>query len=905
MKLISVVESLEKSKLSTATVLILLLSAAFLAITPSVNAHDPPWQIPTYAYLTASPNTVGVGQYTVFVMWLDKYPPTAGGLGGDLFRGFMLDITKPDGNKVQLGPFTSSQIGSTWATYTPDQAGDYTVVFSWPGQVLTNGTGVPNNPGIPYVGDTFMASTSAPITLHVTQDPVPTWQEPAPTNDYWTRPINDANRGWSTLASNWLGGSWLVGNFQRAGQAPNSPHIVWTKEIVMGGIADAQWPGQIYDTDDYESPWRAPIIMNGRIYYNTNTYPKYGYYCVDLQTGEQLWFKNGTDNGLNNNVVKAQIGGGGSTGPAVTQTFPSLSFGQLYHYYSLNGQGVLPYLWITQGSSWYMLDANTGNWILTLKNVPGGTAVVDQDGSLLRYSYNSRTGNLLCWNSSQSIPPAGPTGTGQEQWKPMVGATIDAVNDTIWTNYPLPDPTSVSQTPWYEDDVRPRSGYTMNITIDQNLPGSIRVLQDANRVPKIILGSYFSANVRFGSNEQTFSVWALRIDEHVSPYSPQPDKTFTQNNNLGFGATLLWYKNYTYPLGGNMTWSLGSASYEDQVWTIDSKETMQRWGYSLETGEQIWGPTESEGAFNMYGISDNVAYGRIYSTGYAGVLYCYDIKTGVLLWNYTASGIGDESPYGNYPLSIGAIADGKIYLYSTEHSPTIPLWRGSYLRCLDAISGQELWKLLDFNMGMALADGYIVSGNMYDHQIYTIGKGQSATTVMATPGLGNVITVYGTVTDQSPGTTCFGTPAAGTPAIADQNMQAWMEYLYMQQPMPTDSKGVQVTLYATDPSGNTQTIGTPTTDITGHYGVSFSPTMQGVYTITAAFDGTNSYGSSTAETIIAVGPAASAVVNPTPTISPAVNPPTSATTTTTYAVIAGVVIVIVIAAAFLVLRRRK
>jgi outer membrane protein assembly factor BamB len=817
-------------------------------------------------------------------------------------------------------------------TYVPDQVGNYSIVFSWPGQTLTNGTGIPDNVGVPFVGDYFQPATSAPAMLTVIQTQVAQWQEPQLPTGYWERPINDANRGWSTLASNWLGGSWLIGNFQNEGQAPNSPHIMWTKPIVSGGIADAQWSGNLYDTDDYENPWTTPIVMNGMIFYNTGIYPKYGYYCLDLRTGQQLWYKNGTDNGLSNSVVLAQISGGGGSGPALTQTFPLLSFGQLYHYYSINGQGVLSYLWIVQGSSWYMLDSNTGNWILTLKNVPGGTAVVDQDGSLLRYSYSASTGRLLCWNSSQSIPPGGPTGTSQQQWKPMVGATIDAVNDTIWTQYgPSNAINSAGMSSWYASDIVPRSGYTMNLTVQKSLPGSIsRVLQDDNRVPKTIFGSYFGSyeGLQGGSNIDSFSAWAIRIDYGAFPYSPYPNETYTQNNNLGYGSTLLWYKNITIPLSGNLTWSLGAVSYDDGVFTVQAKETMQRWGYSLTDGSLLWGPTAPQGSWDMYGMSNNLAYGTLYSTGYGGVLYAYNMSTGKLKWTYTASNVGYESPYGNYPLSVSAIADGKVYLHSTEHSPTIPLWRGSYLRCLDAFSGQELWKLLDFNMGLAVADGYIVTGNKYDNQMYVIGRGQSATTVSATPGLEHVITIQGTVTDQSPGQTWLGIPAAGTPAIADQFMQSWMEYLYEQQAKPTNAFGVVVHLTAVDPNGNYQDIGNVTSDITGHYGLMWTPPVPGYYTFTATFAGSNSYYGSSAETGLGVGqaaaPAASVVtpvptqaptaaitptVAPTATIaqtpSPVVIPPTSAVPTATYIAIGVAAVVVIAVAAALVLRRRK
>ena len=136
--------------------LCLLLPSTALVGIPLAGAHSPPWNIPTYAYVSASPNTVGVGQDTVIVMWLDKYPPTAGGLGGDLWHGYKLEITKPDGTKVSFGPYDSSTIASNWVVYKPDQAGDYKLVFSWPGQTLTNGTGQPNPSGIAYVGDYFI-----------------------------------------------------------------------------------------------------------------------------------------------------------------------------------------------------------------------------------------------------------------------------------------------------------------------------------------------------------------------------------------------------------------------------------------------------------------------------------------------------------------------------------------------------------------------------------------------------------------------------------------------------------------------------------------------------------------------------------------------------------------------------
>jgi hypothetical protein len=558
-----------------------------------------------------------------------------------------------------------------------------------------------------------------------------------------------------------------------------------------------------------------------------------------------------------------------------------------------------------------MLDADNGNWIMTLVNVPGGTTITDQDGSIIRYNYNSRTGALLAWNTSQAIPPSGPTGTGQQIWKPRLGATIDARNDTSWTEVGPRLSTysfyGIERLEWDEIDILPRSGYTMNLTIQTGLLGIDRVVQDENRVPKIIFGFDIAPPIATGGlseHTQTFRITAIRIDEGVAPFSPYPDRTFTQNTNLGYGATVLYDKNYTNPLPGTAL-SLGTVSYEDDIFTVTTKETMQMFGYRLSTGEYLWGPTEPQDVWDMYGIDERIAYGKLYTLGYGGILYCYDVATGTKLWEYTASGIGYESPYGNYPLEFGAIADGKIYIYSNEHSPTKPLWRGSYIRCIDANTGDEIWKLLDFNEGMALADGYIVSGDAYNNLIYGIGKGPSATTITGPDTSvphGTPVVLKGTVMDVSPGTNdpiVKGHFPNGVPAISDKDQSAWMEFVYLQQSCPV-AEGVEVTLDTIDPNGNFIHIGTVTSDMSGMFSHMWTPDIEGKYTIIATFEGSESYASSYAETAIGVGPP----VSPGGPIEP--EEPVAPLITTELAIILAIVVVAVIGVvAFLVIRKRK
>ena len=160
------------------------------------------------------------------------------------------------------------------------------------------------------------------------------------------------------------------------------------------------------------------------------------------------------------------------------------------------------------------------------------------------------------------------------------------------------------------------------------------------------------------------------------------------------------------------------------------------------------------------------------------------------------------------------------------------------------------------------------------------------------------------------------------PAISEADMSPWMAYLYEQQQKPANAKGVPVTLTAIDPNGNTQDIGTVTSDSNGNYGIMWTPPVEGQYKIIATFEGTASYGGSDATTYLGVGlaaPAASPTVAPTtePTVaptststataspSPAPQPEAGPSTDMYIIAAAAVVIIVVVAVAAVFLRKRK
>jgi outer membrane protein assembly factor BamB len=856
----------KKSKLMAFTFALLMILAALV---PVAFCHDPPLTLTTYAYVAASPNPVGVNQQVFIVMWIDKVPPTAGGIGGDRWTDYTVEITKPDGTTETLGPFYSDSTSSAYTLYTPDQIGTYNLFFNYPGQTLSLYNPTNGVPGLPSdsVGDIYLGS-SATATLTVQQEQIqPVEDYPLPTG-YWTRPIDGANSQWACIASNYLGSPQIYnGAVQPDGSAPNSAHVMWAKPLQDGGVVGGSNTGVFgatyYTGLSYEGKFTNPIIMYGRLYYplpRSNDPTGNGYACVDLRTGEEIFIKNAT----------------------------KPWYGQLYWYDSMNQHGVISngYLWTSEGTTWSAYDPSNGNWLFNETNVPanvatsplvgtlGGKIVYGPDGSIDIYQLNVAGKWMAMWNNTAALELAGElgTGTGAYQWRP-VGKVVDASN-----------------------------AYSWNVTIPELPPGSNiwYVIPD-----DLVLGSTQTFGGMMGT---TGAIWALSLKPETK-------------------GQLLWMTDYVQP-AGDLTRSMGPVDTVNRVFTMMDKETMQWIGFNLDTGARLWGPVGDPAAWNYYGSPGfspsgqlgYTAYGRLYTAGYGGVLYCYDTNNGNLLWTYGNGGEGNstnsglDTPYGNYPLFMGAIADGKVYCYTGEHSPNSPLYKGVKVRCIDAYTGTEKWTIQSWGgvgafgqMNWPVADGYLIYLNNYDGRIYCIGKGPSATTVeapMSGAAAGSVITIRGTVIDQSAG-------AQGTPCISDSDMGVWMEYLYMQKPMPNTVTGVPVTLTAVGSDGTRYPIGTAVSDMGGSFGISWTPPSAGTYEIIANFTGTESYGGSYATTFVAVGSVGAMPSISAPTLaptmaSPSVAPnPQSGMGTEIYIVISAVVVIVAVAVAAVLLRRRK
>ena len=120
----------------------------------------------------------------------------------------------------------------------------------------------------------------------------------------------------------------------------------------------------------------------------------------------------------------------------------------------------------------------------------------------------------------------------------------------------------------------------------------------------------------------------------------------------------------------------------------------------------------------------------------------------------------------------------------------------------------------------------------------------------------------------------------------------------MQAVRPSNITGVPVTISVIDANNNYRTIGTVISDSAGFFSYQWTPDISGKYTVIATFAGSESYGSSHAETAFAVYEAAA---EPTPEYPQ----PVDNTMTIVYVGVAlGVLIAVVGAVIVLMLRKR-
>ncbi len=768
-----------------------------------------------YPFIGATPRILGVGQETLLHLGVTQ--PLR--VTEDKWTGITVEITKPDGTKQTLGPFNTDSTGGTGTIFVPDMEGTFQLQTHFPGQWYNYSQG-----NVRY-NLFYEAADSAIINITVTETPINLYPGvPLPT-EYWTRPIDAQAREWKVIGGNWLGlgqfGDNLAGAVvENNDYAPDSPHVLWVKPIEYGGLT-GDYDYSVFGGDAYEGKFSGSIIINGILYYNKyntiggNSVDNY-VVAVDLHTGEELWSRPLVD----------------PNGTRVT-----VSFGQVMKFTSFNVQGAFEYLWGTSGTTWYAFDPTDGRWLFTMTNVPSASSTLGPNGELMKYVIDQTRGYMLVWNSSAVIDcywGTNPNSPNWGSWRPQ-GKTINATGPTRTT---ISTPFGLN-------------GYQANVTIPKGLPGS-----PSYYIAEDMVVGYYRASPE-NINNPPFTIWGISL----------------KPGSLG---QLMYNKTYAAP-SGNVTFGYSRVGVEDRVFVQYIKDLMIMKAYNLDTGDFMWETTEPEFYLSYLETWTIIDGGKVYTHGTKGIIDCYDAKTGAKQWSYGLSDPLSEILWSdNWIARVDFIVDGKIYIRTSAHSDNQPLPRGAPYVCLNATTGEVIWRVNGLMRGSdwggrgLIGDSTLVKIDTYNLQLFAIGKGPSATKVSASPSVStfgnNKILVTGTVTDISPATKQYAIAARfpdGVPAVSDASMSDWMTHVYKQLPKPNNATGVDVIIEVFDPNGNYYEVTRTTSDATGFYKASFTPEVPGEYTIVARFEGTNSYYGSYSETAIIVEDAPAATPQPT------------------------------------------
>jgi hypothetical protein len=810
----------------------------------------PDLQVEPTVYLSFSPNPIGKDQALLVNLWMQ--PPTH---VSRQLKGFEVTFTKPDGTKDVIGPIDSYKgDGTAWFTYVPNQIGEWSVKLDWPGGYFPAGN---------YTVDagTFVGAQNVSFTQSVYYRPASTgeqkltvqdnwvmsWPSAALPTDYWTRPISPENREWWPIAGNYpstgiVGGdsSWPADtntymnnyNFVPYVLGPETAHVVWKRQGSVSGLI-----GGVEDQKSLAAGGGTPsVVYAGRCYQTLtkvfNGSPQSMWQCYDLRTGQIYWEQ--------------------PVPLAVTQT----TFGPTVQPPAA-APNIILYEEIWTGTSAPGTAANIGGLSVSLLFVGNGRWI----------KFDPFTGAVL---SNVSISPF-TTGTCFKNncffTVQDLGSNVSAANRYRLVNWTVTGPVGAGS-----------AGYqvTYALKINSNITWPWSSLPSTTD---------FEAGIAVTATGTTSSITGVTVGTNITAAS------------ISTGQ-VLWSK-----LSDGLMYS-GSCNAADHGKVALLMEKGVYEAYDLSTGNLAW---KSEAmaypwggsSFGAYAVQS--AYGLLYRESYDGV-YAFNWNDGTIAWHYKAlTPYAFETPYatGNetgYSFNAGGIvADGKLYTYNTEHTPSQPITRGWRLHCINATTGEGIWNITGPQTPGGIADGYLAASDSYDGYMYVYGKGQSETTVNAPQTeivAGHKAIISGTVLDQSQA-------QQGTPCVSKESMTQWMEYLHMQHTTPSDVIGVPVSIDAVDPNGNTVHIGDATSDMSGTYSYTWTPTISGDYKISATFMGDGSYGSSWAETHTTVVDAPAASATPSAISFDAVN-----NTIMTGLTVVGIAIIIAIAVAVLLLRKR-
>jgi hypothetical protein len=804
-------------------------------VTPDVT-------IKATAYLSFRPNPVGLGQTFLVNVWL-----TPASHAARYFKDYEITIQKPSGHTETIKVDSYRADTTAWLEYVADEVGVWKLKFDFKGGYFPAGNYSTEFGAVMYgQATTFSFPQScyyAPDStdwqeLVVQNETVASWPASSLPTDYWTRPISPENREW------W----WIAGHFPWRGPGggaswPENTNIYWANGDRYRFTPWVQAPNNAHVV------WKRQGAIGGLIG------------PIEGDTKVEDWSSGGGNPSIiyegrcYQTVTEADVS---SNSPATRTYWMSydLRTGEIYWKRPLySGETAPTNILYYQGYS----------------EVPGGESRFAKDVHLVAISGN-RLITYNPWNGAVNLNISISPLTSGTYYKNGYWLTVQNLGSNVseanryrlinWTIQAIPGAFMVSSTTWNMSIASNITWPWSSLGTTWDMEAGIAVT--TNPITPAAAGAWYGTSIQAASLITGAQLWNKTYEETM--YSSSA--TVADHGKVAI-ATMDGYWLGLNLNDGSVAWKSDKLDY----------------------------PWDQPG-FGAYAVAS--AYGMLYRFAYSGV-YAHYWDTGKLAWKYEAPANPYETPYTNpngtsvYSFNAGGlIADGKLYVYNTEHTPTQPITRGWGLHCINVTNGKGIWNITGCTVPGAIADGYLVASDTYDGYTYSFGKGQSATTISAPQTAitqGQSIMLTGTVMDMSPA-------QPNTPCVSKESMSAWMEYLHMQHQIPMNVVGVPVSIDAVDPNGNAIHIATVTSDMSGTFGYLWKPDIPGSFTVTATFLGDDSYGSSWAETHVGVVQAAAAT--PSPTTSSLAAPPYEM-----YTIGSAVAIIIAIAIVGVLILRKK
>jgi len=763
--------------------------------------------IETQAFLSVAPDPIGVGQELLINVWTTFAPGE-----GKYMNDFKVVITDPDGLTQTVDLLSYPDDGTSWFNYIPSKIGDYQFQFFFGGAYFpegyfANGAWSESRTGAfanaIYNPSVYCTPAETRVTtVTVQKDFVIPWMLSLPDNEYWTRPVQPNMRdSWEMLGAY----PWSFANI--VGVTPNAWH------------------------DNY-----------------------YGPFIPAVRTPHIVWSKTQNLAGI--------IGGeAGQTALLSSPGTPNVIYmGRAYQ-----------------------------TRVETINGVPTNCAVCyDLRTGEVYYAIPIASGGITPTNIAYNYP-SNPTSAVTVELTAISGGRLFKVNPTTGatTNFTIPTMTGNGS----NYNLFFRDGYyysfqglktntanpAVNVTVTESYEGFL--------IKWNALGSSTNFDSRIVSNISVTLPLSYRTAYQTSTYgnilgSIDYESMITVQQHRFLYGGYYGYSLVAYDLAndGRILWNVtsqvsdqASAYRPTNVWVRDGVYVAQMelgliQAWDLRTGKELWKTyTDVDYPWGAFWLYDEAAYGDLlYSVGYTGV-WALNQYTGEVVWKWQDKAPPFETPYTSNDESIYAISSARVIgglLYVTDgiHTVDQPVQRGQGMICLDANTGEFLWKLSGTRMQAgAASEGYLTAASNYDGTMYVLGQGPSKTSISGpqtavSKGTGVVLT--GKVLDQSPAS--LAKTAGGIACVADESMATWMDYSYLQ--MPIDGfygnetiKGVTVFLTALNEDTCEYTyIGEAYTDSSGTYSFLWTPEKAGKYTVTATFDGSYAYGASSDTTAIGV-----------------------------------------------------